>query len=202
MEDIQKQSNSVQAELERVKAQKGLSILPTGEIKKHMLGGDRVLVAPKQRRRLSDIRDNQNIVPVKSLIKIKESQSSLGWSAGSSRRGSSDSLSSLTTNTFSNHIIDTTWVSPEQQINNNSNDAGPLSSALKKPQDEKRKTNNITRIAMYEKTNSPVIESLGPLSSDNSVSSLLSIRNENKHSKKFYDPLANSKGNFLNRPNK
>ena len=48
MEDLQKQNNSLQTELERIKAQKGLSILPTGEIKKHLLGSDRELVALRQ----------------------------------------------------------------------------------------------------------------------------------------------------------
>lgn len=49
MEDLQKQNNILQSELERMsKAQKSLSILPTGEIKKHLLGSDRELVALRQ----------------------------------------------------------------------------------------------------------------------------------------------------------
>jgi len=49
-EDLQKQSNIIQAELDRVKAQKGLAILPTSEIKKHILGSDRELAALRQGR--------------------------------------------------------------------------------------------------------------------------------------------------------
>ena len=130
-------------------------------------------------RRLSDIRGNQNIVSVKSLIKTIEGQGSLGSSTGSSRRGSSDSLGSPTNSTlaFSNHI-DTTRSSPERRTanHNNNNDSVPLRSALKKPKDADDKGSNRSRSVMYEKTNSPVIESLRPVSSDNSVSSLLSIR--------------------------
>ena len=89
-------------------------------------------------RRLSDIRGNQNIVSVKSLIKTIEGQGSLGSSTGSSRRGSSDSLGSPTNSTlaFSNHI-DTTRSSPERRTgnHNNNNDSVPLRSALKKPKD-------------------------------------------------------------------
>lgn len=112
---------------------------------------------------------------VKSLIKTIEGQSSLGSSTGSSRRGSSDSLGSPTSATigFSNHI-DTTRASPERRINNNNENIQPLRSALKKPKDIEDKTRS--RSMMYEKTNSPVIESLRPVSSENSVSSLLSIR--------------------------
>lgn len=131
-------------------------------------------------RRQSDIRGNQNIVSVKSLIKTIEGQGSLGSSTGSSRRGSSDSLSSPTTggSAFSNHIGDSSRSSPERRSNNHNNNdnAVPLRSALKKPKDTDDKTNNRTRSVMYEKTNSPVIESLRPVSSDNSVSSLLSMR--------------------------
>jgi len=190
MEDLQKQNNSLQTELERIKAQKGLSVLPTGEIKKHLLGSDRELVALRQGRRASDIKGNQNIVSVKSLIKTIEGQSSLGSSTGSSRRGSSDSLGSPTSATigFSNHI-DTTRASPERRINNNNENIQPLRSALKKPKDIEDKTRS--RSMMYEKTNSPVIESLRPVSSENSVSSLLSIRSsDSDHPEKSYDPLA------------
>jgi len=48
MEDLQKQLNSTQAELERVKAQKTIGILPAGELKKHLLGSDRELAALRQ----------------------------------------------------------------------------------------------------------------------------------------------------------
>ena len=127
-------------------------------------------------RRLSDIKGNQNIVSVKSLIKTIEGQSSLGSSTGSSRRGSSASLGSPTNTTiaFSNHI-DATRASPERRVNNNNENIQPLRSALKKPKDMEDKTRS-SRSMMYEKTNSPVIESLRPVSSENSVSSLLSIR--------------------------
>ncbi|XP_067936762.1 cytospin-A-like [Watersipora subatra] len=194
MDDIQKQNNSLQTELERLKAQKGLTILPTGEIKKHLLGSDRELVALRQGRRVSDTRGNQNIVSVKSLIKTIEGQGSLGSSTGSSRRGSSDSLGSPTnTNSAFNNHIDATRASPERRTSNhnNNNDSVPLRSALKKPKDtEDKNAGGRTRTVMYEKTSSPVIESLRPVSSDNSVSSLLSIRNEQEHVEKSYDPLA------------
>lgn len=120
-------------------------------------------------RRLSDIKGNQNIVSVKSLIKTIEGQGSLGSSTGSSRRGSSDSLGSPTT--ACNNHGDTTRSSPERRTSGAS-EAMPLKSALKKPKEEdKTRTRSI-----YDKTGSPVIESLRPVSSENSVSSLLSIR--------------------------
>lgn len=43
----------MQSELERVKAQKSLTMLPTGEIKKHLLGSDRELVALRQGKYVS-----------------------------------------------------------------------------------------------------------------------------------------------------
>lgn len=56
VEDFQKQTSSLQVELDRTKAQKGLSILPTGEIKKHLLGSDRELVALRQGESLALVR--------------------------------------------------------------------------------------------------------------------------------------------------
>lgn len=126
-------------------------------------------------RRLSDIKGNQNIVSVKSLIKTIEGQSSLGSSTGSSRRGSSDSLGSPTNSTsaFNNHV-ESSRTSPERRANNNNENVQPLRSALKKPKEVEDKSR--TRTVIYEKTSSPVIESLRPVSSENSVSSLLSMR--------------------------
>ncbi|KAF6018714.1 SPECC1L [Bugula neritina] len=194
-EDLQKQSNIIQAELDRVKAQKGLAILPTSEIKKHILGSDRELAALRQGRRSSDIKGNQNIVSVKSLIKTIEGHGSLGSSTGSSRRGSSDSLNSPTSTSisFNSHMDSNSRNSPERRTSNhnNNNDNVPLRSALKKPKDSEDKSNNSrNRGKMFEKTSSPVIESLRPVSAENSVSSLLSIRTDADHSEKSYDPLA------------
>lgn len=115
------------------------------------------------------MKGNQNIVSVKSLIKTIEGQGSLGSSTGSSRRGSSDSVGSPTTNTLNNHV-ETSRSSPERRKNSGEN--VPLKSVLKKPKEEDKPRSR----SIYEKNGSPVIESLRPVSSENSVSSLLSMR--------------------------
>ncbi|KAF6030298.1 SPECC1L [Bugula neritina] len=160
-----------------------------------ILGSDRELAALRQGRRSSDIKGNQNIVSVKSLIKTIEGHGSLGSSTGSSRRGSSDSLNSPTSTSisFNSHMDSNSRNSPERRTSNhnNNNDNVPLRSALKKPKDSEDKSNNSrNRGKMFEKTSSPVIESLRPVSAENSVSSLLSIRTDADHSEKSYDPLA------------
>lgn len=173
-DDLVRHCNLLQAELDRFKAQKGLGIFPTADLKKHLLGSDRELVALRQGRKHTDIKGNQNIVSVKALIKTIEGHGSLGSSTGSSRRGSSDSLGTPSTSsvTFAGHTTDCTRNSPERRIS--ASEPLILKSALKKPKEEDKRPRTV-----YEKTTSPALEatSIRPgANTDKNVNSLLSIR--------------------------